>query len=221
MAFIETPRFPTDIKHGSLSGPTMSTDIVVTGGGVEHRNANWDLPLYRFQAGYAVKTRTTALQVYELFLAMQGRFGGFRVQDAWDYSSASDGVGTPANTDQPLGTGNASTAIFQLVKLYTKGGVSLTRKIKKPVASKGVLILVNGNPRTEGVDFTVDYTTGLVTFTTIPGIGHAITCGFEFDVPCRFDTDDLSHLQFQLSTSNGEGDIVSFADIPLVEDRTA
>ena len=221
MTFIESPRFPTDIRFGSLSGPTMSTDIVSTGGGVEHRNANWDLPLYRFQAGYAVKTRAVALQVYELFLAMQGRFGGFRVQDAWDYSSASDGVGTPLATDHIIGTGNAVEVDFQLVKIYTKGGVSLSRKIKKPVASKGVLIEVDGSPLTEGVGYTVDYTTGIVTFTGAPLNTHVITAGYEFDVPCRFDTDDLSHLQFQISNTSGDGDIVSFADIPLVEDRLA
>jgi len=219
MAFIESPRFPTDIRFGSLSGPTMSTDIVSTGGGVEHRNANWDLPLYRFQAGYAVKTRTVALQVYELFLVVQGRFGGFRVQDAWDYSSASDGVSTPTDTDQEIGIGNNSEVHFQLIKTYTKGGLSLARKITKPVPSVIVLIKVGGVAKIEGVDYTVDYTTGLVTFTAPVPNASVITAGFEFDVPCRFDTDDLSHLQFQLSTSGGEGDIVSYADIPLVEDR--
>jgi len=219
MAFIESPRFPTDIRFGSLSGPTMSTDIVSTGGGVEHRNANWDLPLYKFQAGYAVKTRAVALQVYELFLAMQGRFGGFRVQDAWDYSSSSDGVGTPADTDQQIGIGNNIEDDFQLIKTYTKGGISLARVIKKPVPSAGVLIKVDGIGKTEGVDYTVDYTTGIVTFVAPVPNTDVITAGFEFDVPCRFDTDDLSHLQFQISTVSGEGDIVSFADIPLVEDR--
>ena len=41
--------------------------------------------------------------------------------------------------------------------------------------------------------YTVDTTTGHVTFTPahIPAPGAAITAGFEFDVPVRFDTDKL------------------------------
>ncbi|MFN3616132.1 MAG: DUF2460 domain-containing protein, partial [Rubrimonas sp.] len=33
--------------------------------------------------------------------------------------------------------------------------------------------------------------TGVVTFSGAPGAGVAITAGFEFDVPVRFDTDVL------------------------------
>ena len=32
---------------------------------------------------------------------------------------------------------------------------------------------------------------GVVTFSAAPGAGAAITAGFEFDVPVRFDTDAL------------------------------
>jgi hypothetical protein len=39
--------------------------------------------------------------------------------------------------------------------------------------------------------WSVDTTTGVVTFERAPGAGVAITAGFEFDVPVRFDTDAL------------------------------
>jgi uncharacterized protein (TIGR02217 family) len=39
--------------------------------------------------------------------------------------------------------------------------------------------------------WSVDNTTGNVTFTTAPGAGVTITAGFEFDAPVRFDTDAL------------------------------
>ncbi|RMD47084.1 MAG: TIGR02217 family protein, partial [Alphaproteobacteria bacterium] len=44
----------------------------------------------------------------------------------------------------------------------------------------------------EGVDWEVDVTTGVITFTTAPGDGAEVTAGFEFDVPVRFDTDRIS-----------------------------
>jgi uncharacterized protein (TIGR02217 family) len=37
--------------------------------------------------------------------------------------------------------------------------------------------------------WSVDATTGIVTFAAAPGAGVAITAGFEFDVPVRFDSD--------------------------------
>ena len=41
--------------------------------------------------------------------------------------------------------------------------------------------------------FACDPATGLVTFTAghVPASGVAVTAGFAFDVPVRFDTDDL------------------------------
>lgn len=221
MAFIETPRFPVDLKYGSLGGPTQNTDIVRTGGGVEYRNANWSLPLFRYNAKYSVKTRTTALQIYDLFLAMQGRFGGFRVKDLWDYTSATNGVDAFARTDQTLGTGNGSETDFQLIKDYTAGSVTISRTIKKPVSSAGLLVEVDGLPKVVTTDYTIDYTTGIITFNNPVPNGDIVKAGFEFDVPCRFDTDDLSDLFFTLAASAGsDTDIVNYSDIPLIEVRT-
>ena len=39
--------------------------------------------------------------------------------------------------------------------------------------------------------WTLDTTTGVVTFASAPGGGVIIRAGFEFDVPVRFDTDML------------------------------
>jgi uncharacterized protein (TIGR02217 family) len=40
--------------------------------------------------------------------------------------------------------------------------------------------------------WSVDATTGLVTFTPAPAADVAITAEFELDVPVRFDTDDMA-----------------------------
>ena len=54
-------------------------------------------------------------------------------------------------------------------------------------------LAVAGTPQVQGADFDIDATTGLVTFRAghSPAVGAAITAGFEFDVPVRFDTDKL------------------------------
>lgn len=220
MAFLETPRFPVDIRYGSSGGPMFSTDIVVTGGGVEYRNANWAFPLNRFNVKYDCKLRSTAIEIYEFFMTAQGMKDGFRVKDFWDFTSATNGVDAHAITDQTIGTGDNSTTAFQLIKTYTQGANTLVRNIKKPVSGTD-LIEVNGVAKTGGgVDYTLDTTTGIVTFNSPPTSGHVVKAGYEFDVPCRFDTDDMSALYFTIMNSTpSDTDQVNYPDIPLIEIR--
>ena len=73
------------------------------------------------------------------------------------------------------------------------------RDIKKPVEGNwksdptkaGVHITVNGVAQTENTDYFVDYETGEVIFATAPLKGYRILASFEFDVPVRFDTDNI------------------------------
>ena len=60
----------------------------------------------------------------------------------------------------------------------------------KPVAVT-VRVAVNGVARAETIDFTVDTTTGIITFNLPPAPGLSVTAGCEFDVPVRFDTDRI------------------------------
>lgn len=217
MAFLESPRFPIDINYGSVGGPVFKTDIITYGNGTEYRNSLWSIPLNRYDIRYAVKTRADLLNIYEFFLAQKGKANGFRIKDLWDYTSAQDGKSAPTSTDVTIGTGNGAITTFQLIKKYTKGGETLSRNIKKPVSST-ILIKVNSVLKTEGTDYTVNYTTGVVTFTAAPTSGHSIQAGFQFDVPVRFDTDDLGGVQLLLYTTAGT-DLASLESIPLIEIR--
>ena len=105
MAFLETPRFPVDIKYGSIGGPSFNTDIVTTGNGIEFRQQNWSLPRFRYDAQYMVKTRALAQAIYDLFLVSKGKANGFRVKDLFDYTTAANGITAPAQTDQTIGPG--------------------------------------------------------------------------------------------------------------------
>ena len=50
--------------------------------------------------------------------------------------------------------------------------------------------------RLDGIEqlsgWSVNVTTGLITFTTAPAAGVEVTADFEFDVPVRFDTDHMA-----------------------------
>jgi len=86
-----------------------------------------------------------------------------------------------------LGLGDGEEVEFQLVKTYTSGNIVYTRKITKPVAGS-VKVYIND---VETTDYSLDYTTGILTFDNAPEIAEVITVDFEFDVPVRFDTDFL------------------------------
>jgi uncharacterized protein (TIGR02217 family) len=60
--------------------------------------------------------------------------------------------------------------------------------------------------------WSVNATTGIVTFAAPPGVGVAVTAGFEFDTPVRFDSDALD-VTLDLERTG------SITSIPLVEIR--
>ncbi|MGI8527376.1 MAG: phage distal tail protein, Rcc01695 family [Pseudolabrys sp.] len=202
--------FPLDIALKSAGGPQRRTDIVALGSGREERNARFAHSRRRYDAGYGVKTFEALSDVVAFFEERRGRLYGFRWRDRLDHASA---AGAVSPTDQIIGTGDGATAAFQLVKTYGSIYAPYSRPVIKPVAGS-VRVAVAGSEVDEGTAFSVDLTSGIVTFLAghIPAPDAAVTAGFLFDVPVRFDTDYL------------EVDVSAFAagvipKIPLVEIR--
>jgi len=204
--------FPLDVALKGAGGPERRTDVVLLGSGREERNARWAHSRRRYDAGYGIKTFEALAAVVAFFEERRGMLYGFRWRDRLDSLSCAPGE-TVAATDQPLGTGDGATAAFQLAKTYGGAHAPYRRTIAKPVAGS-VRVAVGGAEQTPDADFTVDSTTGVVTFLAghVPAAGAEVTAGFQFDVPVRFDTDFL------------EVDLDAFAagtipKIPLVEIR--
>ena len=207
MAFHEI-RFPDNISRGARGGPERRTQIVELASGDEERNASWANSRRRYDAAYGVRRTDDLAAVVAFFEARNGRLYGFRWRDWGDYKSCLPS-GTPAASDQAIGTGDGTTKVFQLGKAYTSGTQSWTRTIAKLVSGT-VTVAIGGVAQATGWSLTT--TTGLVTFTTAPANGAVITAGFEFDVPVRFDTDrlDVTHDIERLG---------SITSIPLIEVR--
>lgn len=189
-AFHET-RFPVDVAFGSVGGPERRTEIVALGSGHERRNARWSLSRRRFDAGYGLRSLDDLAAVIAFFEERRGRLYGFRFRDPLDFRSGLPSA-APAPADQVLGTGDGTTASFALRKRYGGSDAPFYRPIEKPVAGT-VRVAVGGVERTSPAGFSVDVTTGTVSFPAgqIPAAGLLVTAGFEFDVPARFDTDRL------------------------------
>ena len=207
MAFHEI-RFPDSISRGAKGGPERRTRIVELASGDEERNASWANSRRRYDVSYGVRRADDLAAVVAFFEARNGRLHAFRFKDWSDYKSCLPSA-APAPTDQIIGTGNGSTTTFALTKTYASGAQSWARAILKPVAGT---VTVSLNGVAQGSGWSVNTTTGIITFAAPPATGAVIRAGFEFDVPVRFDTDELP-VTLDIERTG------SIPSIPLIEVR--
>lgn len=201
--------FPLDVSLRGSGGPSRLTEIVTLASGREHRNSRWADSRRRYDAGFGIRTLDALHATLSFFEERRGRLYGFRYRDRIDHLSGPPSRAVSA-TDQPLGIGDGVTRVFQLAKTYGSGPLPYRRVIAKPRA-ESVRVAVAGIV-VPSSKVTCDATTGLLTFATgaVPAPGATVTAGFAFDVPVRFDTDDLS-VDLQAFTA---GEIPK---VPLIE----
>lgn len=209
MAFHEI-RFPANLSFGSTGGPERRTEIVTLTNGYEERNTPWAHSRRHYDAGVGLRALDDIEKLIAFFEARQGQLFGFRWKDWADFKSCPSSRDVRFE-DQYIGDGDGVTTEFQLFKAYVSGGVTYRRPILKPVSGT-VKVGIQGETQAEAVDFSVDFSTGIVRFVDAPGAGARVSAGFEFDVPVRFDTDRIA-----VSVSSFQaGDL---PQVPIVEVR--
>lgn len=159
---------------------------------------------------------------------------GLRVRIPWDFTAL----------DEAFGTGDGVTTQFNLVKTYTRPGVTArqdVRRIIKPVTNTNVsggVTLYEPNGTTSRVipskaatnlgipaftikkagvvttAYTINNTTGRITFTTAPANGAVLTWSGEFDTPMAFIDNSFPITTFNV-TSEAKG--VGFEEIHYSE----
>ena len=199
-------RFPEQIALGATGGPTWSTQIITTASGAEQRNAAWAQARGRWNVGTGLRSRADLQVLLAFFRARRGRAYGFRFKDWSDF----------VLDRTPIGTTNGSATTFQIAKTYVSGPASIARILTRPVAGT-TRCWVDGIERSLGTgatQFQVDTATGVITLgsTLAALVAKPVEAQCEFDVPARFDTDDI---EVSLRTyHSGE-----WADIPIIEVR--
>lgn len=184
VAFIETPRFPDDIAEGSSGGPGWNTNVFESQDGTEVRNQVWEVVRHQYDVSYGIRDKSSMDIVRAFFFDVRGRATAFRFKDWGDYQLAAE----------PIGVGDGATLAFRIIKTYGTNN-PYVRRIFKPVAD--TLVVYVDNSVADPATYTVDTTTGIITF----GTGHApantkvVAVDCEFDVPVRFDTDTLQSTQ--------------------------
>jgi uncharacterized protein (TIGR02217 family) len=175
--------------------PTFQTRIQRAVSGRELRALDYPYPLWQFslvydflrdnpQAGYD-ELRT----LLGFFMLCQGAFGTFLFQDPSDFEVAG----------QQIGTGDASTTIFQLQRAM--GTILPGGGFLEPIVAPNVVRAIYLNGIAQGpTTYAVDPATGLVTFSSAPSDGLIITADFTYYFRCRFIDDkyDFENFMHQL-----------------------
>lgn len=211
MAFHEI-RFPDDISFNSRGGPGFNTIVTALDSGYEQLSSRWESPRWRYNARYGVKRLDQLMFVIEFYIARTGIANGFRYKDFLDFTTADDHRSSPNFDDIQIGVGDGSRKTFQLKKEYISGPITFSRVLNKPVSGT-VSVALDGIP--QGGGWSVDTTTGIITFTTAPSNTISVTAGCEFDVPVRFSDEIDEALQASIDSF----DSGAVPDIPLIEFR--
>jgi uncharacterized protein (TIGR02217 family) len=182
-------QFPTYLSFGALGGPQRRVDVVTLANGFEERNTPWAHSRRVYDAGVGLRSLDDVEAVIAFYEARFGQMYGFRWKDWSDYKSSKPSAEV-ARADQQIALGDGVKTVFQLIKTYTSGGHSYARPVTKPVKGT-VIIAVEQDKKSEGIDYAVDLLTGRVTFDHPPDPDTRVFAGYEFDVPVRFDSDSL------------------------------
>jgi len=164
-AFIEE-RLDVCVRVGAEAEDSYAVDVVNTAGGSRYASLRHGLPMRTFDVDYVKGQIDIVLQIESLFHRTYGGYAGFRVRAWKDFSTANDGMSPPTAFDSPMIL--VSAGVYRLAKTYGRDKPALpgigrpVRQLYKPVAGT-VLVGVDGSiyPSTQ---YTVDTTTGLVTF---------------------------------------------------------
>lgn len=180
MASFESVRLPDDIEAGAHGGPSFLTTIVAIGNGTEQRNIDWAEAKADWDIGYGIQTPADYAAARTFFYARRGRAVGFRFKDWSDFELQ----------NELIGIGNGVTLTYQLTKTYTSGSASYVRVITRPVTPT-LVVRVDGVVKTLTTHYTINYETGLITFTggNAPAAAKEVRVDCDFDVPVRFNTD--------------------------------
>jgi uncharacterized protein (TIGR02217 family) len=182
MAFHDT-KLSDAVERGAQGGPHFKTNILMLSSGFEKRNIEWERTKGEWDVGYGIDTKEAYSEVLTFFYARQGRAHSFRFKDWSDFEIGDD------PTPQEIGVGDTVALTFQIEKRYSNGGYTFHRPIYKPVS--GTLRVFFDGVEQFG-NWSANYLTGVITFTSPPAGSVSVGVICEFDVPVRFDTDVLN-----------------------------
>jgi uncharacterized protein (TIGR02217 family) len=194
MPVASNPVFPSTSLPG-LGLPVVRTPIWATltqlsMAGVDVPHEPWTYPRYRWSVHFEFLRQGAAFgelqNLMGFYNRMGGRYGVFQYDDPQDDT-------TPA--DQPFGTGDSTTVAFQLVR--TRGS------FVEPVFAVNTITNVKIAGVVQGSSLYSASNKGVLTFTSPPGNGTALTWTGTYLWFARFDKDEYDFEQFTVNAGAG------------------
>lgn len=183
MTFLEV-QLDTSMSYGAEAGPTYQTLVVSTPSRQESRIQQVSRHYRSYKVMLSDKTLAQMQSLENMFIAAQGKTNGFRFKDNRDYKATNEAL-----------TNFAGGTYVQLIKSYGAafGRVEI-RPIYKPQTNLvPITITRDGISFASAGNWSVNTTSGMLTFTA-DQTGHIFTWTGQFDVPVRFDVDDMNYV---------------------------
>lgn len=181
---------PSVIGYGTAVGPSWANTIVALKSGATESVQGQETPRHRFMIEPNIRKPSSWGELKTFMLNRRGSGYSWNLKDWTDYASTATGTThhdrddvAISNLDQALGTGDGVTTQFQIVKKYTSGLQTFTRNIRK--IRTGTVTVAEDGGLVSPSAYSVNDTTGIITFNTAPPAGAVLTCGYEFLVPVR------------------------------------
>ena len=147
--------------------------------GKEQRRKKWSQPKRTYTISLRGKSKSVSTQVWDFY---QSRSGDL---DTFYFTNPNE---TPVE-NEGFGTGNGSVTAFTLAN--------------SPIPSGSLSITVAGTPQTEVTHYTINRSTGVVTFVSAPASGSAINAvSYNFSRTVRFADGKMSRELFNYQLYN-------------------
>lgn len=187
-------RLSKSVEYNSTGGPGFKTSIIETSSGEEYRNVEWSRSRGKWDVGYT-NLASRIEEIIGFFNARRGRAYGFRFRDWLDYK-----------VDNVFAISDGTTRVYQAAKIYGSGQDQFVRPLTRLAGAVGILV------DDEVVPAEVNLNTGFMILGSFPPVGATIRIRGEFDVPVRFDID-------QLRVRKRGNTVMEIDSVPLIEIR--
>jgi uncharacterized protein (TIGR02217 family) len=203
VSFLEL-QLDAEYSYGSQGGPGYTTLVTAVPSRSEQRVQLSSRGYRRYRINYQDKSPVQMASLRDFFATTQGKTHGFRHKDILEYKIE----------DEPLTAINtAGVYTAQLSILYDRFGGTEVRPITKPqTALVPITLTRNGSPFASSGNWSLNTTTGLITFTADQSSQELEWSG-QFDVPVRFDFDEFEPEYADFGVVNW--DSVTLLEIPV------
>lgn len=171
--------FPMPIREGLRCRLRCLTEIATTRNRAEQRHCTWFDPLWEIDLETVIEDQEDFDLLVNFWRARKG--ASFRFRHPLDQEAV----------NVQLGTGTSTTTQYQLLQAYTSsyaGDTYTARRVVHLPVAPTVSITLNGTSTTA---YTLNATTGVVTFAAAPGAGVVIRWSGTYDLPMRFVAQEM------------------------------